>query len=207
MQPQRDIAVLSQPHDAATAIEPTRRRILELLREPDSSTGVAKQLGLPRQRVNYHVRELEKAGLVEEVGRRQKRGLAERLLRATASHYLISPDAMPGMGADPEQIRDRFSASYQVAVAARTIHEVGRLMELAREAGKPLPTLTLDTEIRFATPADRDAFADELIVAVAALAAKYQATDEQGGRSYRVTVGAHPVYRTDADPGPTSTNP
>ena len=31
---------------------------------------------------------LEKAGLVEEVGTRQRRGLTERLVRATAAHYL-----------------------------------------------------------------------------------------------------------------------
>lgn len=207
MQPQRDLELLTEPAAAAAVLDPTRRRILELLREPKSSTGVAKELGLPRQRVNYHVRELEKAGLLREVGQRQRRGLAERLLRATASHYLISPSAMPRLGADPEAVRDRFSATYQVAVAARTIREVGRLMQLAEAAGKPLPTLTLDTEVRFATPGTRDAFADELLAAVLSLVAKYHAPDAPDGRSYRVVLGSHPFYRAETDPRESAANP
>ena len=195
----REITVLTEPADAASLLDPTRRQILELLREPDSSSGLARRLGLPRQRVNYHVRELERAGLLEEVGRRQRRGLSERLVRATASHYLISPAAMAGPGADPDQVRDRFSATYQVAVAARTIREVGRLMELSQAAGKPLATMTVDTEVRFATSRDRDAFADELLAAVSTIVAKYHAPDETAGRSYRVTLGAHPVYRAESD--------
>lgn len=197
MTAQRQLEVVSA--GAAALLDPMRRRILELVRdEADSATGIAKRLGLPRQRVNYHVRELEKARLLSEVGTRQRRGLTERLVRASASHYLISPGAGSG-GVDPDSLRDRFSAAYQVAVAARTVREVGRLMELAEEAGRPLPTLTVDTEVRFATPRERDAFADELLAAVTSLAAKYHHPGAGDGRTYRLSIAAHPVYRADAD--------
>jgi DNA-binding transcriptional ArsR family regulator len=176
-------------------LDATRRRILERLREPASATEVARALGLPRQRVNYHVRELEKLGLVEEVARRRRRGLEERIVRATARHWLISPEAIGSLGADPARIQDRFSATYQVAVAARTIREVGHLMELAREAGKALPTLTVDTELRFRTPAERDAFAQELVALVSGVVARYHDGEAAEGRSYRLFLGAHPVYR------------
>jgi DNA-binding transcriptional ArsR family regulator len=206
---------MSAQHDLrvvpSAALDPARQRILELVRdEPASAAGVARRLGLSRQRVNYHVRALEKAGLVEQVGERQRRGLKERLVRATATHYFVSPSAGAVLSPQPEQIRDRFSAAYQVAVAARTVHEVGRLMELASAAGKPLPTLTIDTEVRFATPERRDAFADELFAAVTALVAKYHDAECDDGRSYRLSLAAHPAYRApaagdDAAPTPTTT--
>ena len=37
--------------------------------------------------------------------------------RATARSYLISPEALGGLGSDPDEIRDRLSAAYLVATA------------------------------------------------------------------------------------------
>jgi DNA-binding transcriptional ArsR family regulator len=205
MSAQREVQVVGAA--AAERLDASRRQILELVRdEPDSAAGVARRLGLPRQRVNYHIRELEKAGLVEEVGTRPRRGLKERLVRATAAHYFVSPSASAALSPDPAQLRNRFSAAYQVAVAARTVHEVGRLLELAEAAGKPLPTLTVDTEVRFATPRARDAFADELFAAVTSLVAKYDAAAE-GSRAYRLSLTSHPIYRADADTGASPSSP
>ena len=186
---------------AAALLDPLRSRILERLREPASATAVAEALGLPRQRVNYHVRVLERAGLVEEVGRRARRGLEERVMRARARYWVVSPVALGKLAADPSVIADRFSSAYQVAVAARTIAEVGRLRELAEAAGKPLATLTLDTEVRFASAADRQSFAEELGRAVARLVAKYHDGEARGGKRYRVFAGAHPAVRETADTG------
>ena len=59
--------VLHDEVAAASVLDPVRRRILTALQQPGSSSTVARALDLPRQRVNYHVRALEKAGLVEEV--------------------------------------------------------------------------------------------------------------------------------------------
>jgi DNA-binding transcriptional ArsR family regulator len=192
------LAVVERGDAAGALLDPTRRRILELLQAPGSATTVAHDLGLSRQRVNYHVRALERAGLVEEVGRRARRGLEERVVRATAAHYLISPDALGALGATPTEVTDRFSATYQVAVAARTIKEVAALSALARKAGKRLTTLTLDTEVRFGTPAAREAFANELVETVTRLAARYHDQTSPGGRAYRFVAHAHPVFQPGA---------
>jgi|SRR5687767_5573888 len=195
------LAVVNQ-HDAASALlNPLRRSILTALAAPGSATTVAEALGTPRQLVNYHLRVLERAGLVEEVAQRQRRGLTERIVRATAAHYLVSPDAIAQLGGSTEDVSDRFSASYQVAVAARTIREVAALATLARQAGKPLTTLSLDTEVCFETPAAREAFGNELVVAINALVAKYHYAPQshrgakQTGRTYRLFAGAHPIYQ------------
>ena len=80
-----------------------------------------------------------------------------------------------------------------MAIAARTIREVADLAERARAAGKRLTTLTLDTEIQFATPAGREAFANELVETVNRLVAKYHDPRSADGRRYRFFAGAHPV--------------
>jgi predicted ArsR family transcriptional regulator len=188
-------AVVRGRKAAGSLINPMRRRILEALTVPGSATTVADTLKVPRQLVNYHLRVLEKAGLLEEVATRRRRGLTERIVRATATHFLVSPDSV---GVEP-QSPDRFSSTFQVAAAARTIREVAALAELAREAGKRLTTLTLDTTVTFASPADREAFGNELVSAINTLTAKYNAPAGRTARTYRLFVGAHPEYR----PSPT----
>jgi DNA-binding transcriptional ArsR family regulator len=190
------LAVVDREAAAGTLVDPTRRAILSRLQEPGSATTVARVLGLSRQLVNYHVRALERAGLVEEVAHRQRRGLKERVVRATAAHYLLSPDALGTLGGDPDTVQDRFSATYQVAVAARTIREVADLAAQARKSGKRLTTLTLDTSVRFATPAARQEFADELVGALNSLVSKYHDQQAPNGRAYRVFLGAHPERRS-----------
>src|SRR5579862_8354674 len=78
------IEVVQGPERAAALLDPVRLRILEGLAEPDSAAGVARRLGLPRQRVNYHLHELEKHELVRFVEERRKGNCVERIVRATA---------------------------------------------------------------------------------------------------------------------------
>ena len=59
---------------ARLALSPLRRRILRALREPGSASSLAAALKLPRQRIGYHLRALEAAGLVELVEERARRG-------------------------------------------------------------------------------------------------------------------------------------
>jgi DNA-binding transcriptional ArsR family regulator len=188
------LAIIGGSRVAGVLMDPTRQRILRELRRPGSATTLSAELGLSRQLANYHVRALERVGLVEEVGRRRRRGLEERIVRATATHYLIAPDALRQAGEAPDDQADRFSASYQVATAARTIREVAELAERSRAAGSRLTTLTIDTEVRFASPAEREAFGNELLQLVAALVSRYHAPAAPDGRRYRLFAGAHPKW-------------
>lgn len=189
---------------ARAVLRAPRLEILERLREPDSAAGVARALGLPRQRVTYHVRELEKQGLLRVVGERRRGNFVERLVQATARHYLIAPQALGALGVRPDAIRDRFSSAYLIAVSAQTIREVSELRERARAAGKRLPTLTLETEVRFATAADQHAFAEALTNFVAELAARYHDADAENGRTFRFTIGGHPASGRSGDQGSTA---
>ena len=193
---QTEVQVIDDPAAAAAALDPIRSQLLAALAaEPASAAGVAAQLGLVRQKVRYHLRTLEEQGLVAEVEQRQHGGLTERIFAATSHSYVVSPAAMGEVAADPKRIRDRLSAGYLVALAARAVREVGSLLAAADAAGKQLPTLSIDTDVRFSSPADRAAFADDLAAAVRALVSRYHDEAAPHGRWYRVVTIAHPRPR------------
>ena len=189
------LAVITEPDRAATVLDPIRLKLLRELAQPDSATGLSRRLGLPRQKLNYHLRRLEDEGLVELVEERKKRNCTERVVRATARSLLISPAALGELAADPARIEDRGSSAYLVATAARTIREVAELREGADRAGKKLATLTLEAEIRFATPTAQQQFAEELTHEFARLAARYHDEHAAEGRRFRCLGTVYPAPR------------
>jgi DNA-binding transcriptional ArsR family regulator len=187
------LEIIRDTEQAAVLLSPVRLRMLEHLTQPDSATGVAKKMSLPRQQANYHLRELEKHGLVELVEERKKGNCLERIVRATASAYLISPEVLGSLGDTSGAVKDRFSSAYLVAAAARVVRDVAVLRDRASQAGKSIATMTLETEIRFASATDRHAFAEELATEIARLAAKYHQDDAPKGKLTRVITGAYPA--------------
>lgn len=169
-------------------LTPLRRRLLEELREPASATGLAARLGESRQRVNYHLREMEKGGLVELVELRQRRGRTERVMRTAARAVIVAP-AVIGDLAPAE--RDRFAADTLLAATARTFDDVARMREGAATAGRRLVTFTIEADIGFARPVDIARFAEQLAVRVAELAAEFDSPKAR--RRYHVLVGGHPT--------------
>lgn len=185
------LQLIADPETAAVLLQPDRMRMLELLAEPDSAAGLARRMELPRQQVNYHLRELERQGLVALVEERRKGNCTERVMRATARSYLVSPDVLGRLGADPNTALDQFSASFLIAVSAQAIRDVARMSAKAKRNHKRIATMTAQVDIRFANAAERAAFADDLTNALARLAQKYHSKDP-GGRAYRVFAGAYP---------------
>ena len=188
-----DVQVIDDPAAAAIAVEPVKSQLLAALAEPASAAALAARLGLARQKVNYHLRSLEDHGLVQVAEERRWGGLTERLMLASASSYVVSPAALGPIAADPQRGSDRLSASYLIALAARVMREVGGLMRRAMEAEKQLATLSLDTEIRFKSAADRAAFTNELTQSVLSLVSRYHDETAPGGRTHRLVMMAHPV--------------
>lgn len=178
---------------AAVALDPVRARLLEALREPGSASSLAATMDLSRQKVNYHLHLLEDHGLVELVEERRKGNMTERVLRATAGSFVISPQAWALVAPDPEN-QDKLSAQWLLALAARLVREVGRLITGAQ--GRRIATFAIDGEITFATAADRAAFAEELGESVRSLVAKYHSDQ---GRPHRVVVALHPATHPDRE--------
>jgi hypothetical protein len=185
----QDVAVIDDPAAAGTSLDPVRARLLAELAEPASASTLAVRMGQPRQRINYHLKAQE----------RRKGNCVERVLQASAARYVISPAVLAGIEPDPAQSPDRLSARWLLALAARLVRDVGELMAGANRAGKKLATFALDGEVRFASAADRTAFAEELVSAVTALAARYHDDSAPRGRRHRLVVAVHPSVSREGD--------
>ncbi len=193
---QQTLNVIADSRRAAALLHPTRARVLEELKAPGTAAGAARALDLPRQRVGYHVRELERMGLLEAVGERRRGNFVEKLLQATAKVYVIAPQALGGLGVDARIAQDRMSSAYLVAAAVRAVRDLAILGEKAEAAGKRLSTLTLETDVRFRSAKEQSAFAEELAACLARLCEKYHDESAAGGRRLRFLIGGYP------SPGP-----
>lgn len=180
---------VDDPTRLLAALSPLRRRLLADLAVPGSATTAAARMGLSRQKVNYHLRVLERVGLVELVELRQRRGCTERILRATSDAFVVDPTVM-SRPADPLVARDAYAAEHLVAVAGRTVRDVSRMHAAAGAQAKRLLTFTIETEVSFAQPAEVHQFTDALATAIAEVAQRFSTAD---GRPYRVVVGGHPA--------------
>ncbi len=193
---------------AAVLLDPLRLRLMEELRDPDSASGLARRLKLPRQKLNYHLRELESHGFVEMVEERRKGNCVERVMRATARTYMIDPATLGKLAADPAEIQDHFSSAYLLAVCARAIRDLAVLHPRAKKAGKKLPTMTLQTEVRFASASSQNAFAEELTREIGRLVAKYHDEQAAGGRRFQLFLGSYPtITKKDAPTGSSEEKP
>ena len=184
--------LLHEPAQVHVALSPPRRRLLEALHDPMSATQVADVVGMSRQQANYHVRVLERAGLVELVEERQRRGCTERILRATSGAFVVDPAVLQ----PPGETGDQFAAEHLVSVAADVVCDVARMQSAAERAGTRLLTFTIETEVGFAEPADVHEFTTALADAVAAVAHRFHKPD---GRRYRLVAAGHPSPRPEED--------
>ncbi len=189
-----DVEVIDDPAAATVALEPVRSRLLAELAEPASAAALAARLGIARQKVNYHLRALEAHGLVRVAEKRRWGGLTERLLvatrgllrrlaeRAGTGRRRSGPRRRPALG----QLPDRPGRPHRARGGRRSLRR-------STEIGKRLATLSIDTEIRFRSAAERAAFSRELTEAVTTLAARYHDESAPGGRAHRLVVVAHPL--------------
>jgi DNA-binding transcriptional ArsR family regulator len=171
------------------ALTPLRRTLLEKLRTPASAAQLADALGMPRQKLGYHLRALEAAGLIRLAEARQRRGFTERLL--VANDYLIDPDLLAApVRAQSAGNPDLHAADHLINAASGIVRDLARMRQEAEAAGARLLTITMQTELGFSTPAEFERFAQEAAEAVTVLARRYSAPD---GHRYRLVVGVHPV--------------
>ncbi len=176
------MTLLRDPDAVEVALDPLRRRLLDLLDEPASATILAKELGLPRQRVNYHLRRLEAAGLVELDSTRPRRGVTERLYRRVSDVVLVDPAIV----ADERLTRrDQAGISGVLGAAVSLLDHGSAAASGAAATGRRLATATLDGTVHLESPAAMRRLVDDL----ARLLADYDRPDAEGALAVRaVTV-------------------
>jgi len=187
---QAAVELLRDPESVAVlAAHPARPQILDALREPDTAAGVARAFGRSRQYVSYHLKELERVGLVERVGERRKGNFVEQLYRASARRFVVSSR----FATDPARLeavfRDQVSLAQLSDLGERIQRDSAGWIELAATSGLQVPSASLDAEVRFPDEAARSAFMAELVDALRSLLARYGSAE---GERFRIALAAYP---------------
>jgi DNA-binding transcriptional ArsR family regulator len=180
------VTMLHDPDQVIDAMSPLRRDILAALDEPDSATGLAARLGSTRQKINYHLRALERVGLVEVDELRPRRGLTERLMRRTSNIVLVDPAAFDTSGMSRLDVA---GLSGVVAMATDLIRQAARVAALAGPRRERVAAASLDTEVRVGSPSALTAMLEE----VAAVIARY---DTGSGLRLRVATTVLPAVES-----------
>jgi DNA-binding transcriptional ArsR family regulator len=184
---------------------PLRLAILRAATSPRSATEIAAGLGLPRQRVNYHIGRLRRAGFLIPADRRRRRGLFEQRYTATARAYLVDPGALGPVQASLERIADRLSAEYLLALSSQVQSDLSRVMGEAAASGKSVATLSISTEVRFIDAEQRARFTRELERVIKRMVGRYAAPavtadgEPAKGRLFRLVVGCYPPPAREPD--------
>jgi DNA-binding transcriptional ArsR family regulator len=178
--------------DVATAqvlAHPMRLRILGALRQPGSAAAVARELGEPRQKVNYHLKELERAGLVGQVSERRTGNFIENLYEAAARSFVISPRVAWPDGRRAEALAAQASLENLVRLGERVQRDSVDLLDRATFDGERIASAAVEAEVRFADGQQRTEFLNAYLRAVGPLLARYGAAS---GAPYRLVLAVYP---------------
>jgi hypothetical protein len=190
------VGVIREAPKAGMLLKPLRREILTHARTPMSAAGIAAAMKRPRQVINYHVRELARAGFLKRAGRARKRGLTEQRYVVSAQAYVLAPEVLGDMdatAADPATA-DKAGAAYMLMLATRLQRELSESWRRANASSAPLPLLALDTEFGFSSAADRARFAQALSKAITTVVAEHTTpADRSPEGRYRMVLGCYPT--------------
>jgi DNA-binding transcriptional ArsR family regulator len=194
------MAVRSQVLDSAEQLaaisHPTRLRVLDALRTPGSAAGVARELGEPRQRINHHVKELAKAGLLVSAGERRNGNFVEQLYQSAAGTFVLSPRLAWG---DRERVRalaDQLSLEHMVEFGERLQRAAAALLDRAAFDAEEIPSAAVEATVHFADAAARSAFLDEYLELTAQLIDKHATAS---GPAFSVGLVVHPTTEDPED--------
>lgn len=193
------VGMIREAGQATALLHPLRIRIVEALREPDSAAGLARRLHMPRQKVNYHVHELARAGYLRRAGQRRVRNMIEQRFVATARAYVLAPSVLGGLAADRGKVEDAFSAGYLLALTAQVQSDLSRVTKLAEAQDRRVATLSMASKLRFESAAQRAKFAGALRDAIVEVVGRHASPDTRAdgskgaGRPFRLIVGCYPA--------------
>lgn len=183
------VHIVDTPDDLAVLAHPLRLRILEALRTSASAATVARAVGQSRQNVNYHLKELERAGLVRRAGEQRKGNFIETRFEATAPTIIVSPRALWGDEQRADALKAQLSLENLVVLGERLGRDASVLLDRAAFDGEEIASAAVEADVRFATEEARAEFLREYLAAVGPLLRKY---GRRRGDPYRVALAVYP---------------
>ncbi len=183
---------------ASAILSPLRLQILLQARQPISASELSRRLKLPRQRVNYPVRQLARSGFLRQAGRRRRRNMIEQRYAASAEGYFLCPELLGAVGADWRRIEDASSAGYLLALCCQMETDLCRLRRGPEKTGEEVSALSLKSQFRFENEGRRQACARALREAVIRVIAEHTTPylrpdgSPAPGLPYRLVLGCYP---------------
>ncbi|MFD0698150.1 ArsR/SmtB family transcription factor [Paenibacillus sp. GCM10027628] len=185
----QDSYYIESPEQATVLLNPLRGEIIAQLMEPASATEVARQLGETAQRINYHLKALEKAGLVQKVGTRQVRNLVEVLFRSIAKTFVLA-ESLSMKPETVQRLKDQSSLAHLITTSERIKRDAMLLMEQS-DANEVIPSASLELQVHLADEQQRQAFVDEYAAMVQQLVSRYTSTSSEDS-TYQVLLTVYP---------------
>ncbi len=186
-----NLKIITEERAAQAFLDPTRRMLASALRKPQSAAGLAQRFGLPRQRVNYHLRTLENLGMLELAGTRQRRNCTERLLQLTADAYCIDPGLLGELGRPTEPVNDRFGITAVILRLSRALSDIIARKRRAEREGRRFDSLCAEVTLAFENRSEQQSFMIELQRFLKEKAEMYRIDDERKCRRFRVLMTAY----------------
>jgi DNA-binding transcriptional ArsR family regulator len=183
------VHVITEPDALQAIAHPLRARLLDALRTPGSAAAVARVVGESRQNANYHLRELERVGLVKKVGERRNGNFVETLYQSVASAFVVSPRAAWGDPARMQALQDQSSLEQLVHLGERVERDAAALLDRAAFDGERIASASVEAEVHFTDEENRAEFLREYVRTVGPLLRKY---GRRKGAPYRVALAVYP---------------
>lgn len=192
----QDVRYIEKVEQALALLKPQRLEILKRLAEPRTCPELAVIFDDSPQKIYYHVKALESAGLVDKIAERRVRGAVEGIYQARARSYWLAPSLVGKIGT-PTQAQDQASLRVLLALAEDVIEDAGKLGERSGVGGA-VPSLSMSAHIHLPDGKRRAAFMRELQSAFQDIARKYSIDDVvDQSSSFRLVMLCYPDIEQD----------
>lgn len=184
----QDVVYIEDVEQAGALLKPRRVELLRMLAEPRSLGELSSITGETPQKLYYHVKVLEKAGLVQQVGERQAGVMVEAIYQAVARSYWLAPQVIDQAGGR-RRATDDLSLGFLLGLAEEMQRDLGHLAGQA--VLREVPSLGLDLHVHLPVE-QREAFAGDVQRMFQSIAEKYGIRDDSAGEAFRVVLACYP---------------
>jgi len=194
----QDVYYIDDVEQAMTLLHPLRIELLKKMEVPRTCPELAGFFEESPQKVYYHVKALEKVGLVDKVEERRVRGVVEGYYQAKARSYWLAPQLVGKIGGEGVA-RGQMSLRMLLSSAEMMHEEVGRLGHDAA-LGKNVPSLALNGQIYLPDGERREEFLNDVEKTFKKLARKYgipadvaNGDEDTAGQIFRLIIACYPA--------------
>jgi DNA-binding transcriptional ArsR family regulator len=188
-QPIPETFVVTEPEQAAALLHPIRSEIISLLKVPQSATELSKKMNDSAQKVNYHLKALEKVGLVIRAGTRNVRNLVEVLYKSAGKTFLLS-DSLGLSQETIQKLQNQTALAHVLSLTEKIKRDSISLMEQAED--EEIPSAVMEMELSLSGIEERQTFLQDYANMLTELINKHHKPKQANSRTYHVSMAMYP---------------